>query len=162
MAIRLSEAEISRLLAERKPLPPDYRERIQTKPKHGHKERELDVIGTDGSEFRLIFRQSEFNPLDFSVILAYRPLKTNQLFRLRRYNGKSHEHTNTLDGQTFYDFHVHKATERYQDESGLREDSYAEPTKSFADFHGAIRTMLGDCGFNVPPNTQGTLFEEEL
>jgi hypothetical protein len=162
MAIRLSEAEISRILAERKPLPPDYRERIQTKPKHGHKERELDVIGTDGSEFRLIFRQSEFNPLDFSVILAYRPLKTNQLFRLRRYNGKSHEHTNTLDGQTFYDFHVHKATERYQDESGLREDSYAEPTKSFADFHGAIRTMLGDCGFNVPPNTQGTLFEEEL
>ena len=107
MAIRLSEAEISRLLAERKPLPPDYRERIQTKPKHGHKERELDVIGTDGSEFRLIFRQSEFNPLDFSVILAYRPPKTNQLFRLRRYNGKSHEHTNTLDGQTFYDFHVH-------------------------------------------------------
>jgi hypothetical protein len=162
MAIRLSEAEISRLLAERKPLPPDYRERIQTKPKHGHKERELDVIGTDGSEFRLIFRQSEFNPLDFSVILAYRPPKTNQLFRLRRYNGKSHEHTNTLDGQTFYDFHVHKATERYQDESGLREDSYAESTKSFADFHGAIRAMLGDCGFNVPPNTQGTLFEEEL
>ena len=162
MAIRLSEAEISRLLAERKPLPPDYRERIQTKPKHGHKERELDVIGTDGSEFRLIFRQSEFNPLDFSVILAYRPPKTNQLFRLRRYNGKSHEHTNTLDGQTFYDFHVHKATERYQDESGLREDSYAEPAKSFADFHGAIRAMLGDCGFNVPPNTQGTLFEEEL
>lgn len=162
MAIRLSEAEISRLLAERKPLPPDYRERIQTKPKHGHKERELDVIGTDGSEFRLIFRQSEFNPLDFSVILAYRPPKTNQLFRLRRYNGKSHEHTNTLDGQTFYDFHVHKATERYQDESGLREDSYAEPTKSFAAFHGAIRAMLGDCGFNVPPNTQGTLFEEEL
>jgi hypothetical protein len=161
MAIRLSEAEISRLLAERKPLPPDYRERIQTKPKHGHKERELDVIGTNGSEFRLIFRQSEFNPLDFSVILAYRPPKTNQLFRLRRYNGKSHEHTNTLDGQTFYDFHVHKATERYQDESGLREDSYAEPTKSFADFHGAIRAMLGDCGFDVPPDTQGTLFEEE-
>lgn len=162
MVIRLSEAEIARLLAERKSLPLDYRERIQTKPKHGHKERELDLKGADGSEFRLIFRQSEFNPLDFSVILAYRPPKTNQLFRLRRYNGKSHEHTNTLEGRTFYDFHVHTATERYQDESGLREDSYAEPTKSFADFHGAIRCMLGDCGFDVPPDTQGTLFEEEL
>lgn len=127
MATRLSEAEISRLLAERKSLPPDYRERIQTKPKHGHKERELDVTGADGSEFRLIFRQSEFNPLDFSVILAYRPPKKNQLFRLRRYNGKSHEHTNT-----------------------------------FADFRGAIRAMLEDCGFDVPPDTQGTLFEEEL
>ena len=162
MAIRLSEAEISRLLAERKPLPPDYRERIQIKPKRGHKERELDVKGSDKSEFRLILRQSEFNPLDFSVILAYRPPKTNQLFRLRRYNGKSHEHTNTLEGSTFYDFHVHTATERYQDESGLREDAYAEPTKRFADFHGAIRCMLVECRFDVPPDTQGTLFEEEF
>lgn len=162
MAIRLSETEISHLLAERKSLPPDYRERIQTKPKHGHKERDLDVKGADGSEFRLIFRQSEFNPLDFSVILAHRPPKMNQLFRLRRYNGKSHEHTNTLESQTFYDFHIHTATERYQDESGLREDSYAEPTNRFADFHGAIRTMLDDCRFDVPPDTQGTLFEEDL
>jgi len=162
MAIRLSEAEISRLLAERKPLLHDYRERIQTKPKHGHKERELDVKGTDGSEFRLIFRQSEFNPLDFSIIPAYRPPKKNQLFRLRRYNGKSHEHTNTLESRTFYDFHVHTATERYQDESGLREDSYAEPTNRFADFRGAIRAMLEDCGFDVPPDTQRTLFEEVI
>ena len=57
MAMRLSQAEISRLLAEHKPLPPDYRERIQTKPKRGHKERELDVKGSDKSEFRLILRQ---------------------------------------------------------------------------------------------------------
>lgn len=69
MAIRLNDAEISRLLAERKPLPLDYRERIQTKPKRGHKERELDVKGADGSEFRLILRQSEFNLLDFSLFL---------------------------------------------------------------------------------------------
>ncbi|MBI5568687.1 MAG: hypothetical protein HY914_01960 [Desulfomonile tiedjei] len=118
--------------------------------------------GADGSEFRLIVRQSEFNPLDFSVILTYRPPKKNQLFRLRRYNGKSHEHTNTLESRTFYDFHIHGATERYQDESGLREDSYAEPTNRFADFRGAIRAMLEDCGFDVPPNTQGALFEEDL
>jgi hypothetical protein len=162
MAIRLNDAEISRLLAERKPLPLDYRERIQTKPKRGHKERELDVKGTDGSEFRLILRQSEFNLLDFSVILAYRLPKSNQFFRLRRYNGKSHEHTNTLEGRTFYDFHIHMATERYQDESGLREDCYAEPTKRFVDYHGAIRSMLGDCGFDVPLDTQGALFEEDI
>jgi hypothetical protein len=112
MAIRLSDAEISRLLAERKPLPPDYRERILTKHKRGHKERELDVIGTDGSEFRLIFSAERIQSARLFVIIAYRPPKTNQLFRLRRYNGKSHEHTNTLDGQTFYDFHLHKATER--------------------------------------------------
>ncbi|MER3422247.1 MAG: hypothetical protein C4293_02465 [Nitrospiraceae bacterium] len=161
MVIRLSETEIARLIAEKKPLPLDYRERIQTRPKRGHKERELDVIGADGSEFRLIFRQSEFNPFDFSVILAYRASKTHQLFRLRRYNGKSHEHTNVLERQTFYDFHIHTATERYQDKSGLREDSYAEPTSRFADFHGAIRCMLADCGFDAPQSSQGSLFEED-
>src|SRR3990172_9588464 len=104
VAIRLSDNDIKRLLAEKKQLPADYREQIQTKPKRGHKERELDVIGEDKSEFRLILRQSDFNPLDFSVILAYRPPKSNQLFRLRRYNGKSHEHSNTAEEQKFYDF----------------------------------------------------------
>lgn len=160
MAIRLGEEDIKRLLSEKKNLPDDYRDRIQTKPKRGHKERELDIVGELDSEFRLILRQSEFNPLDFSVILAYRPPKTNQQFRLRRYNGKSHEHTNTLEGQTFYDFHIHSATERYQD-AGLREDWFAEPTGRYADFNGAIQCILKDCGFDVPLNPQGDLFGEE-
>jgi hypothetical protein len=161
MAIQLGDTEIARLLAERKVLPADYRERMQTRPKRGHRERELDVVGTEGSEFRLILRQSLFNPFDFSVILTYRPPNTNQLFRLRRYNGKSHEHTNVLEGQTFYDFHVHTATERYQ-ESGLREDASAEPTDRFADFHEAIRCLLIECGFDVPADPQGKLFEEDF
>lgn len=161
MAIRLSDNEIVRLLAEQKLLPDGYRARIQTRPKRGHKERELDIVGEAKSEFRLILRQSEFNPLDFSVILAYRPPKTNQLFRLRRYNGKSHEHSNTLEGKKFYDFHIHTATERYQD-AGLREDWFAESTDRFADFNGAVRCMLKECGFEAPFNPQGVLFDEEL
>jgi len=32
----------------KKPLPADYRTRIQTRPKWGHKERELDIEGGDG------------------------------------------------------------------------------------------------------------------
>jgi hypothetical protein len=161
MAVQLEELVILALLAEPKPLPADYRERMQTRPKRGHKERELDITGTQGNEFRLILRQSLFNALDFSVILAYRPPGTNQLFRLRRYNGKSHEHTNVLEGQTFYDFHVHVATERYQ-ESGLREDAFAEPADRFADFQGAIRCLLTECGFEVPPDPQGKLFSEDF
>lgn len=159
MAIRLSESEISRLLAERKPLTEDYRERIQARPKRGHKEREIDIKGSASSEFRLILRQSEFNPLDFSVILAFRPPKSNQLFRLCRYNGKSHEHTNKLEEQTFYDFHIHRATERYQD-AGLREDWYADPTDRYADFNAALGCMLRDCGFDLPINPQAALFDE--
>ena len=113
MAVHLTDAEIDQLLNERKVLPPDYRLRMQLRDKRGHRQREFDLVGDNGSEFRVILRQSESNALDFSLILAYRPKGSNQLFRLRRYNGKSHEHTNVLENDTFYDFHVHMATERY-------------------------------------------------
>jgi hypothetical protein len=95
MKVLLNDEEIDLLISEGKPLPSNYRDRMQLKEKRGHKERELDIIGDNKSEFRLVLRQSQFNILDFSVILAFRIPKSNQLFRLRRYNGKSHEHTNS-------------------------------------------------------------------
>ena len=107
MAVNLTDGEIAVLISEAKPLLEDYQQRIQTRPKRGHRERELDVDGVNGNSFRLIPRQSLFNPLDFSVILAWLPPQSATPFRLCRYNGKSHEHTNTLESQKFYDFHVH-------------------------------------------------------
>lgn len=95
----------------------------------------------------------------FSIILAIAVPRSNQLFRLRRYNGKSHEHTNHIEGDTFYDFHIHKATERYQ-EIGTREDAYAEPTGRYGDFHGALRCLIRDANFDVPSNAQRDFFEE--
>ena len=160
MADIFSDHDIELLLKEIKPLPEDYRSKIQIRPKRGHKERELDVQGVNGSDFRLILRQSLINPIDFSVILAYRPPNSNQLFRLRRYNGKSHEHTNTIEEETFYDFHIHQATERYQ-EIGAREDTYAVVSNRFSEFHQAIVCIIEDCAFEVPPNTQRSLFEGE-
>lgn len=155
----LSEEEISDLISEKKSLPADYRNKIQVRPKRGHKERELDLKGENGSDFRLIVRQSISNPLDFSVIIAYRPPQSNLLFRLRRYNGKSHEHTNVIEGMTFYGYHIHQATERYQ-LLGAREDSYAEKTDRFSDLQKAISCLISDCGFDVPPGDQKSLFEE--
>jgi len=157
MAIILSDKEIADFVREKKPLPPDYRAKVQMRLKSGHKERELDIEGENGNEFRLILRQSVINPLDFSIILAYRPPRSNQLFRLRRYNGKSHEHTNIIEGSKFYSFHIHQATTRYQ-ESGSNEDSYAEPTDLFSDFNQALSCMLKDCGIQVPVEPQGRLF----
>jgi len=157
MAVNLSDSEIQELLQQRKVLPDDWRQRLHLKPKHGHKERELDLVGEAGSRFRLILRESSVNPMAFSVILAYLPSNSNQLLRLRRYNGKAHEHTNTIEGQTFYDFHIHEATERYQ-ALGVREDSYAERTARFASVHDAVKCMCEDCGFVVPPNHQPELF----
>ena len=158
MTVALTDEEIAALLRERKALPPDYRTRIEARPKRGHKERELDVQGDAGNRFRLVIRQGAVDPFDFSIILMYCPAGTNQVFRLRRYNGRSHEHTNRIEGETFYAFHIHMATARYQ-ESGMREDSYAEASDRFADVAGAIDCMLADCGFDRT-NLQTTLFDE--
>jgi hypothetical protein len=160
VAVNLTDAEIAALIAEAKPLPDDYQQRVQTKPKRGHRERELDLVGANGSDFRLILRQSSFNPLDFSVILAWLPPQSTSPFRLCRYNGKSHEHTNTLESHTFYEFHVHRATARYQ-QSGLREDSFAEPTTRYQDVTSALQCLIQDCGFQLPPNHQAGLFDTE-
>ena len=153
MPTLVTDTQIAALVAEEKPLPDDYLQRIQTKAKRGHRERELDVRGSNGSDFRLVLRQSTFNPLDFSVILVWLPPRSTSAFRLRRYNGKSHEHTNSLESQTFYAFHVHYATERYQ-RLGPREDSFAEPTTRFQDFSTALQCMIRECGFKVPPGLQ--------
>lgn len=159
MPAKYSDSEIDRMIKERKPLLDNYRSHVQLRNKRGHKERELDVAGKNGTQYRLILRQSDFNALDFSIILAVSPQDSNQLFRLRRYNGKSHEHTNQIEGNTFYDFHIHQATERYQ-ESGAREDAFAEPTDKYGDFHSALRCLFKDCGFEPPANAHLSLFGE--
>jgi len=156
MAAQYSDPSISAMLVERKLLPSDYVARIALKNKRGHKERELDVTGAKGNQYRLILRENNINRLDFSIILALCPPMKSALFRLRRYNGKCHEHTNKLEHLTFYDFHIHTATERYQ-ELGTREDAFAEVTNRYADIHGAFSCMLDDCGFEIRANPQGTL-----
>jgi hypothetical protein len=148
MTIQLTDEQIGSLLAEEKILPEDFLSQLRLKSKSGHKEYEKDITGENGSAFRLIIRQSELNPLDFSIILVYLPKGSNQQFRLRRYNGKSHEHGNHIEKNKFYGFHIHTATERYQ-QSGYREDTYAEETSRYADHHGAIECMLTDCGFMI-------------
>src|SRR5579871_6188298 len=97
MAVVYTDVEIHALLSEVKPVPDDFFNRMQPKPKKGHKGCELSLSGANGNRFVVMVRQSELNPLDFSVILAVESSTTNQRFLLRRYNGKSHEHSNTLE-----------------------------------------------------------------
>jgi len=128
-------------------MPPDWRNRLVVRPgRIGHQVRDLDVPGEHGSHFRIIVRQGTLNPLDFSVILGYRPQSGQRLFRLRRYNGKSHEHRNRIERNAFYDFHIHEATERYQ-LLGMDEDAYAAPTGRYADLDGALAALVEDCSF---------------
>ncbi len=153
MADILSDADIQRLTVETKFLSESFQEQMRLKPKRGHKEAELSVSGADGSSFKLILRQSNFNPLDFSVILGYEIPKTNVLFRLCRYNGSSHWHTNKIEGDRFFGYHIHLATQRYQ-QSGLDPDGFAEPTQRYADLHDAVQCALTDCHIELPPNAQ--------
>jgi hypothetical protein len=89
MGLFLTDKEIATRLSESKPLSADWRIRAALKPKRGHREREFDVKGENGSQFRVILRQAVLNPLDFSAILALLVPKTNQDFRLLRCNGKA-------------------------------------------------------------------------
>lgn len=157
MAVFFSDQDITRMIQERKPLPDNYGSRILFRVKRGHKERELDVDGSEGGKYRIILRQSNINTLDFSIILAVTPSGSNQPFRLLRCNGKSHEHTNLIEADTFDGFHIHKATERYQD-LGANEEAFAEPTNCYSDFYSALRCFLEICCFEPPNNSQTTLF----
>ncbi len=156
MAVTYTDPEIDALVREPKHLPANWRARTQLRPKRGHQERQLNFSGSAGADFSLILRKSLVNPLDFSAILAVHVPRSNRLFRLCRYNGRSHEHTNHIEGDRFYDFHIHLATQRYQ-EIGSREDAYAETTDRYTDIDGAIQSMFEDAGFEVPPVDQPLL-----
>lgn len=154
---RFSNGEIQRMIEAPKPLPTGFWSKLSLKDKRGHREQQIRLKGDDSRTYHLMLRQSRINVLDFSIILAVEPEESNQWFRLRRYNGKSHEHTNRIEGQRFYDFHIHKATERYQD-LGMREDGFAEPTRRYGDLLGALQCLIGDCGFYRTERT-GDIFE---
>lgn len=130
---------------------------ILTRQRKQHLEKEVVIKNSDGSSFLIIIRKNKLNIMDFSVILGYLPHKTNSVFRLRRYNGKSHSHTNKIEKNSFYDFHIHTATERYQ-LLGMREDHYAEPTSKYSDVNGAVSNLFNDCLINIPSGGQPLLF----
>ncbi len=154
----LTDDEILMLINEQKQMTVTPEELFRNmKEKKGHKESEHFIPRTDGSSFVIKLRLSSENPLDFSVILGYIPPRSTEVFRLRRYNGKSHEHRNKLENEEpFYNFHIHTATERYQKE-GFREDYFAEVTDRYSTIYGALNCLIKDCNIALSPNQQTTL-----
>ena len=150
---QLSDKEIEALVALPKDLPTDYRSRLRTRVRpysSQHEEAQIEVLVEDTGTFRIIIRKNHINPLDFSVILGYVPPKRLKLFHLRRYNGL-HRHTNKLESNSFRDFHIHYATQRYQ-EAGWDIDAYAAPTDLYDTADGALETLLVQCNFIRPEN----------
>ena len=157
MSVVYTDPEIVALISAAKTLPANWQSRASLKAKRGHSEARLDVLGQQGNEFRVVLRQNTRNPLDFSVILGALVPQSTQVFRLRRYNGRSHQHTNQIEGDSFFDFHIHEATARYQ-ELGAREDTFAKPTDRYGSFQDALQCLLLDAGFAPSQGPQGDLF----
>lgn len=157
MPLTLVKSKIESLLIEPKILPGNWDTAINLRSKRGHYECQLGVTGENSNRFFLILRKSMCNELDFSVILAVQRPQSNRFFRLRRYNGLSHEHTNRIERETFYDYHIHHATERYQ-EIGMHEDSFATPTDRYTNYEGAIDCVISDAKFVIPHGTQLNLY----
>jgi hypothetical protein len=156
----LSEERINELIAEQKPLPSGLDPLGVLTRRGQHYRKDYKVMSASGNEFLVVVRRSALNMLDFSVILGYQPPHLHTVFRLRRYNGKSHHHTNTFEKDTFYDFHLHTATERYQ-RPGFREDHFAVTTNRYYSIESAIQCLLDDCGFR-PPIEESPLFAGQV
>jgi hypothetical protein len=148
---QLLDKEIEPLVAVPKYLPADYRSRLRTRLRPysaQHEEAQLEVVVENTGTFRIIVRKNRINPFDFCIILGYLPAERLRLFRLRRHNGL-HEHTNRLEGNAFRDFHIHYATQRYQ-EAGWDIDGYAGSTDRYTTVDGALEIFLEDCNFVRP------------
>lgn len=110
---------------------------------------EVSVSGSAGSRFKVLARRSTLDVNDFSIILGWERPEVTGIFRLLRCNGLSHRHRNKLEGDRFFAFHIHRATERYQ-LAGFDEDGFAEPATNYIDYGGAARHFAELCGFDPP------------
>ena len=142
----LSDIEIKNLIEDVKPMSVKSIRNInpKLKEKRMHKEAELNIVSETERNFKLIIRVNTIDMFDFSIILMYTD-EQGKSYILRRYNGK-HPHKNKLEGTTLWDFHIHYATERYQ-QQGYRIESYAETTDSYSNWTEALNKMLDDCNF---------------
>jgi hypothetical protein len=164
----LQDNEITDLIAEPKSMPKNLFSRLELRDKSHfqHKEKEIDIEGSNGNLFRVIIRQNKLNILDFSIILTLKEKDSNAEYNLIRFNGKHpSQHTNKwekenkIPNHTFDPaFHIHMATQRYQ-ESSYKIDGYAEVTTLYSDFHSALEQFLLKCNIKTEDDGQANLFE---
>lgn len=148
------DSQIQGYINEKKTLPPDFKTALKPRD-NGHLHYECEIKGENGNTFTISIRQSKFNLFDFSVIFGV--MLGNGIFRIKRYNGNSHHHTNKIENEAIDGFHIHIATERYQNE-GFKEDTYATKSTKHWDLPSALKLMLIENNFKpTVPRGQSTL-----
>lgn len=158
MSLFYTDEQIQAMIGEPKPITQEQYAELYRLPKtkKQHKEQNIELQRSADADtyFLIILRLNKINPLDFSAILAIGFYSNNNIFKLRRYNGKSHRHQNKIEGNLMYNFHIHTATERYQLDGYPKEESYAEITNRYNDIHSALRCMIEDCNIILPNGAQ--------
>ena len=157
MDIILTDQKIRALIREHKVLPDNKRSKFRKRMNRGSNEYLLNITGEEGNKFQVIVRMSVSNKSNFSVILGLKVPPPKKLFRLKRYNGDYHIHTNDIENEEITGFHIHTATERYQ-KNGIREDDYAESTQRYNNVNGALKCLFADANIEDPNKLQDTLF----
>ena len=139
------------MIAEGKELPYSWLQTTMTlRVRGGSAESFIDFTGADGTAFRILVRQNQQRPDDFSVIimaiLTQPVVPGKPEFRLLRYDGGGHAHKNTIEGNRIpYKPHIHRATERYQTRTRQRRpDGYAEETQRYQNLAGAWSCFCND------------------
>lgn len=150
-----SDARIAEMIAEPKPLPPNWRRQLAIlKQREGRNESQLDFTGDDGTAFRIIVSQRREH--DFSVMLLAvldEPVAMGRPeFHLLRYDGASHRHKNMLEGNTIqHKPHIHRATERYQIATHQGQPAgYAVETECYQDLPQAWDCFRLEIGLIFP------------
>jgi hypothetical protein len=93
----ISEERIGALITEPKPEPPGLVPLGVMSQRNQHYRKDFRIMAPSGNEFLVAIRKATLNIFDFSVILGYQLPHLHTVFRLRRYNGKSHPHTNPIE-----------------------------------------------------------------
>src|SRR4030042_267686 len=141
----IDENRVQEYISELKIIPEKFDHKFKDKG-CGHIQADHIITGKNGTQFSISIRQSKFNPLDFSVILGV--IIGNRVNILARYNGDHGEHTNKLTGEKFSGCHIHRVKNIYQDH-GWKAEGHAEPTKKYADWQGALQTLLQENNFQL-------------
>ncbi len=120
------------------------------------------LTSDDGTEFRIYARQNLRMINDFSCGLSVK-LADGSSVTLCRYNGSSHPHTNSIEGDKV-DFvcHIHRATERYI-AVGRKPEHFAEASDSYNTLVDAVKCLATDCnisGLELPIRQNEMTFDE--
>lgn len=144
----LSDGEIALLVKEAKRLSKRHPNALRMRSRDGFEQFDTDLEG-EKHTFHLRIRRSEYDNMDFSVIVSWDEDETGREIVLRRYNGSAQPpHKNPIEGTTIQGFHTHEATHRYWKKYD-KPEKFAALDGRFRNVAEALRCAVQDCNIEA-------------